>query len=598
MTVTPPNAKGRLGSSVVAVWLRYGERITPAFVRRFIRSREIGLTLFAGLVGVLAAGFVAIMSQIASAAHIFLFQLQPEGRLSNLAHFDNPFIPMLGGLLLFAMSWLGARIGRTAVVDPIEANALHGGRMSFRDSTLLALQTLVSNGFGASVGLEAGYTQIGSGLASRMGSWMRLRREDMRIIVASGAAGAIAAAFNGPLTGAFYAFELVLAQYAIGYVAPVMAASIGATIAIGAMGGAPFALAIAPGRPIVPSDFPAFLALGIACGVIGILWMRALPLAERVFAATRLPRAFHPVIAGLIVGEIATLSPQVLAAGHGALELGLFANLGVTAILTIAGLKILASTISLGGGFRGGMFFSSLMVGALLGRAIALQAGASWPEAPPDLTTFALVSMGALAAAVIGTPLTMSFLVLETTSDYGLTGAVLAASITSNLIARELFGYSFSTWRFHLRGETVRSARDVGWIREFTVGRLMRSDPPTAQYDISIGEFQALFPLGSHQRAVLIDRDNRAHGLVAIAEAHAEGLSDDAPVSSLANTKDAALLPAMSIKEAMRAFDLTESDTLIVVDNLKDRHLLGTLKESYATRRYAEEMEKAQRFDL
>lgn len=135
----------------------------PAFLRRFVRSREIGLSLFAGVIGVIAAGFVAVMSALAGLAHTLFFNLQPGSRLSDLPLFDNSLVPMAGGLVLCAMTWIGARVGRTNVVDPIEANALRGGKMSFRDSVLLALQTLVSNGFGASVGMEAGYTQIGSG---------------------------------------------------------------------------------------------------------------------------------------------------------------------------------------------------------------------------------------------------------------------------------------------------------------------------------------------------------------------------------------------------------------------------------------------------
>jgi len=444
----------------------------------------------------------------------------------------------------------------------------------------------------------ASKTKIGAGLASRMGAWMRLRREDLRIIVASGAAGAIAAAFNGPLTGAFYAFELVLAQYAIGYVAPIMTASIVATIAMHALGGAPFTVSINATRGVSAGDFPWFMLLGAVCAGIGILWMRALPLAERLFTATKAPRMTHPIMGGLLVGAIAMVSPQVLSGGHGALELGLFAELSIVAVLTLAALKIIASTISLGAGFRGGLFFSSLLVGALLGRAVAMGIAALWPEAAPDLTAFSLVGMGALAAAVIGTPLTMSFLVLETTSDYALTGAVLAASITSNLIARETFGYSFSTWRFHLRGETVRSAHDVGWVREFTVDRLMRTDPATASKDLSVGDFQAAFPLGARQRVALVDGENRFYGIVVVAEAHTEDLIDATPVLTLAQSSAAVLLPHMTIKDAMHVFDETESDTLGVVDGRDTFKLLGTLKESYATRRYAEEMEKAQNLAL
>jgi CIC family chloride channel protein len=571
--------------------------LLPASVRRFVRSREVGLTLFAALVGVIAAALVDLMGALANEAHYLLFGLRAGDRLSGIASFSNPLLalwPVAGGAVLCAMNWLGARVGRTNVVDPIEANALRGGIMSFRDSVLLALQTLVSNGFGASVGLEAGYTQLGSGVASRAGSWMHLRREDMRIIVGCGAAGAIAAAFDGPLTGAFYAFELVLARYAIGYVAPVMAAAISATLATHAFGGAPFHLSIVAGPTIEVWNIPLFITLGAVSAIIGIFWMRAVPVCERLFKSTRLPRIVHPMLGGLGVGGIAIISPQVLAGGHGALQIGLFAGLGVAALLLLAGLKLLATTISLGAGFRGGLFFSSLLVGALMGRSLGLAITLVWPEAAIDLTSFSLVGMGAMAAAVIGTPLTMSFLVLETTSDYALTVAVLAASITSNLIVRETFGYSFSTWRFHLSGETIRSARDVGWARELIVERLMRHDPATSWETLTIGEFQKRFPLGSRQLVALVDTEGRYRGLVTVAEAHAEGHSDSDPVLSLAHSVDGLLLPHMSVKEAMRVFDASESDTLAVVDTLDGRKLLGTLKESYATRRYAEEIEKAE----
>jgi CIC family chloride channel protein len=107
--------------------------------------------------------------------------------------------------------------------------------------------------------------------------------------------------------------------------------------------------------------------------------------------------------------------------------------------------------------------------------------------------------MAALAAGVVGGPLTMSFLVLETTGDFSLTGATLAAAMISTLVVREVFGYSFSTWRLHLRGETVRSAHDVGRIRALTVGRLMRKDPPTAESSITTAEFKRRFPLARHR---------------------------------------------------------------------------------------------------
>lgn len=178
-----------------------------------VQRRAVFLIPTAALIGVVAGAVVAATTYSARALHRLLFAL-PEGeRLSAQAALLDPrmaLIPALGGVLIGLSIFFVRRFRSRPPVDPIEANALHGGRMSFRESVILAAQTLVSNGFGASVGLEAGYTQISAAVASWAGRVLELRRGDVRILVASGAAGAVAAAFDAPLTGAFYAFELIL----------------------------------------------------------------------------------------------------------------------------------------------------------------------------------------------------------------------------------------------------------------------------------------------------------------------------------------------------------------------------------------------------
>ena len=141
----------------------------------------------------------------------------------------------VGGLAVGVLGLGIARWWPRRAVDPIEANALFGGRMSLNDSLVVVAQTLLSNGVGASVGLEAGYTQIGSAIASRLGRSFRVRRNDLRLLVGCGAAGAIAAAFNAPLTGAFYAFELVIGTYSLATLAPVVVASITAASVVRAL---------------------------------------------------------------------------------------------------------------------------------------------------------------------------------------------------------------------------------------------------------------------------------------------------------------------------------------------------------------------------
>lgn len=567
-------------------------------VRRLIRSSELALAVIAAFVGAGAGVLVMLMSRSDQWIHEMLFGIDLNERLSGVARLDPVAVvawPVIGGLIVGTSLWLTRRFKRRPAVDPIEANALHGGRMSIKDTLLVIAQTLASNGFGASVGLEAGYTQAGSGLASAVGARLRLRRSDLRVLVGAGAAGAIAAAFGAPLTGAFYGFEVVIGAYTVGNIAPVMAASLTAWLVTQAIGGALYHIEVQTSSAHVSTfDYALFVGLGAICALLAILVMRSVSALERLLRNPKIPLPIQPALGGLVIGLLALITPQVLSAGHGALQFDLTSAQPVRFILTVLALKMLASSVSLGSGFRGGLFFASLLLGALAGLAygqLVEIAGAH----RLDLTSTALVGMGAFAVATVGGPLTVSFLVLETTGDYALAGAVLAASVVSGLIVRETFGYSFSTFRLHLRGESIRSAHDVGWMRSLTVGRLMRRDAPTLLASTPLKELRRRYPLGSVQRVVLLDDQDRYAGMVVLAEAHASGEDETRPASDLARLEDAVLLPAMNVKEAMALFDRFEAETLVVVDTLEGRRVIGVLNETFAVRRYAEELDQSRR---
>ena len=164
----------------------------PRPLRTLVRARESSLAILGAMVGALAGLLVAAMSFGVTLLHALLFGVPPGQRLSSLSTLD-PYIamtvPSLGGLAFGLAFYALGRWRPLREVDPIEANALHGGRMSLFGSLSVALQTVWSSGVGASVGLEAGYTQLASGVASRIGRAFRLRRRDLRLLVGCGAAG-------------------------------------------------------------------------------------------------------------------------------------------------------------------------------------------------------------------------------------------------------------------------------------------------------------------------------------------------------------------------------------------------------------------------
>src|SRR6266702_963465 len=165
-----------------------------------------------------------------------------------------------------------------------------------------------------------------------------------------------------------------------------------------------------------------------------------------------------------------------------------------------------------GSGFRGGLFFATLFMGALGGRLFAAGVDLAWPGLALDPNVYAIIGMSALSASVIGGPLTMSFIALESTGNLWITTVVLVAVIISTQITREWFGYSFATWRLHLLGESIRSAADVGWIRDLTVRRLMRPDVRTVPAHTTVSRFRMVFPLGSTAYVVALTEDKNYAG--------------------------------------------------------------------------------------
>jgi CIC family chloride channel protein len=201
--------------------------------------------------------------------------------------------------------------------------------------------------------------------------------------------------------------------------------------------------------------------------------------------------------------------------------------------------------------------------------------------------------MSALAVSIVGGPMTMTLLALEMTGDLKLTLAVLGAAAAASLITRRLFGFSFATWRFHLRGENIRGAHDIGWLRELTVATLMRREVPQVEADMSVSEARGKYPPGSTNYLVAVEPDGSYAGMVPPALLY----QDQPPptVRALLRCNDSMLLPGTTIRDALDLFNQSESETLAVVADRESRRLVGILSEAHAIRRYGEEVSRRNR---
>jgi chloride channel protein, CIC family len=572
--------------------------------RENLRNNEVALIVASATLGAAVGLGVIIIQWLVQRIHEAIFALPTGHHLSEDGQLDwwrVLLLPAVGGLLSGGVSVLIRRWRPREIVDAIEANALFGGKMSLTDSANLTVLTLISSGFGASVGLEAAYTQMGSGVASWVGQNLGFRRSDLRTLVGCGAAAAIAAAFSAPLAGAFYAFELVIGNYSPSVLAPVAIAALSGTLVVRSVFGEDAIFGLDANVHIAGMDYVLFAVVGVLAAGIAIATMTAVTRIERFVRRRHMPPWLRPTIGGVAIGLMATIYPQVLGSGHGAIQQILEHALPWNILLGLMAAKALASAVSVGAGFRGGLFSSSLLLGSVFGGAAVLGLQftlrhVGFGEIDLDRIAYTLVGMGSVAAGVIGAPLTMIFLVLELTGSFLAALGVMVGVIIASLMVRLTFGYSFATWRFHLRGVPIRGGYDIGWLTDLTAGKLMRRDAQTIFSGTTIGDFRRRFPLGAAKSVFMVDGDNRFAGAVATADVHSPDLDDklDQPLhEALQALPDHFLLPEQNVRIALGRFLSAETETLAVLDSARTLHVVGFLTEGYALRRYNEELERS-----
>jgi chloride channel protein, CIC family len=592
------------------------------FLRHNIRDSQLGLTVVAAAIGVVIAFGVALTRDMVDEFHHFLFGVPLEQHISGVLEI-SPWrillVPTLGGLAYGLIAYGLWRWRPRDIVDAIEANALHGGRMSLSDSVRLTALTIISAGVGASVGLEAAYTQLGSGTASRIGRMLHLRRNDLRNFIGCGAAAAIAAAFNAPLCGAFYAFELIIGSYTLATLVPVVVAAMMATLVTRQLfGEQPLFIVYAPVE-LTAAHYLLMAAVGLVAGALSIATMLGVTYVEQGARRLALPVWARPAVGGLLLGACALGFPQILGSGHGGIVHMIATGSTGFQLWVLVGLilaKLAGSAVSIGSGFRGGMFSSSLYLGCLYGAACSLLIHRYLSWAPPDEAVFVLAGMGAVAAGIVGAPMTMIFLVLEATTDFSATMGVTVAVIVAALVVRHGFGYSFATWRFHLRGVALHSPHDIGWLHDLQVAKLMRQDFAVVPPDMPIAELCRQFPITDSRRVFVANESGGYEGYVDLVEAHGSELTEsgaplspaqsggggrpsaDLTASDLAHGAEHFLTPGQPVRETLDLFIASAAEVLAVVDNPRDRQILGYLSEAYALRRYYRELEARHRDEL
>jgi len=504
-----------------------------------------------------------------------------------------------GGLLYGLVAWLLHRRLPQEPFDAIEANALHGGVMSVRDSVIIAGMTVGSVGLGASVGLEAGVTQLGAAAASWIGQRLRLNRTSLRTLVGCGAAAAIGAAFNAPIAGVFYALELVIGGYAVAALVPVVVASISGTLMARLIFGIEPIFYTVSVPDLRARDYALFGLLGVASAGVGIGVMRAATLIE--VWLKRVPAWSRPCIGGLLLAGIGAVFPQVLGSGHAAIDQAIQAQFTVPLLFGLLVAKALASAISVGSGFRGGLFSASLLLGGVLGALFWWICVDLLPWGITGYSAYSVVGVGAVAASIVGAPLTMILLVFETTSDYPVAIGVGIGVMAATALTRRWFGYSFATWRFHTRGVDLRGAYDVRRFEQLKVRRVLDRKIVKVNEGTGLADVRNQLFAGRQPTAFVQRENGEFVGLVDLSDintAMAEGADGADAVEQLAHRPAHLLTPADTLSAALRIFEAEELQMAPVVARQDAPRLIGCVHEADLLRLYLNEADRMRREEL
>ncbi|WP_370804563.1 chloride channel protein [Actibacterium lipolyticum] len=358
-------------------------------------------------------------------------------------------IPIVGGLAVGLLLNRFTDDGRVcSVADVIEGAALREGRVEKKAGIASAFASLITLSSGGSTGREGPVVHM----AAMISSWVstRIQADGItgRDLLGCAVAAAVSASFNAPIAGALFALEVVLRHFAVHAFAPIVIASVAGTVISRLSFGnvTEFSLPVESSL-VFYVELPAFLILGLLSGLVAVALMRAIFWADDignfVQEETGLPRWLRPAIAGGMLGGIAIMYPHIIGVGYETTSAALTGELVFHEVVIFAVLKAVAVAITMAGRMGGGVFSPSLMMGALTGLAFGIVATSIFPNISGNETLYALAGMGAVAAAVLGAPISTTLIVFELTGDWHTGLAVMVAVSLSTALASRLVNRSF-----------------------------------------------------------------------------------------------------------------------------------------------------------
>ena len=468
-------------------------------------------------------------------------------------------IPALGGLIVGPLIYYFAREAKGhGVPEVMAAVALRGGVIRRRVVAVKALASAISIGSGGSVGREGPIVQIGSALGSSIGQALRVPASQLRVIVGCGAAAGVSATFNAPIAGALFAAEVVVGNFAVAQLSPIVIASVVATVVSRAFLGNHPAFPVPAYELVSPFELAPYMLVGLAAGLVALVFMLTLYKTEDLFDKIPVHESLRACVGGAMVGMIAIAFPNVYGVGYSTISAALTSELPVATLGILIVLKIAATSITIGSGGSGGIFAPCLFLGAMTGGFLGSFIHQFAPEATASSGAYALVTMGAVVAAATHAPITAIIMIFELTQSITIIPPLMAACVVSTLVTTYLHRDSIYTMKLTRRGIDLFEEETHNLLKGLYVHDIIDREPELIQARTTLPEIVTRVLASDHTDFFVVDAGNRLLGTIHLRD-FTRMLAEQEVLTSIVVASDVAEPPD---------FTVTENDDLDVVMQL------------------------------
>lgn len=581
-----------LGQRVRLFFRRHWQRAVQ-WREKLVPQEEAFHLLIAAIIGVLG-GLVNVLFYYGGemVSRIILHTAgDPVEEAETFVPLQRLLIPTIGGFVAGIILHWGLRlIGKQGTSDMLEAVVAGDGRLPLRTQLVKTASALVSIVSGASIGREGGIVQLSATVASKLGQFAQWPPYRLRLLVGCGASAGIASVYNAPIAGAVFASLIVLGNFSMNLFAPLVCASVMATMTSRTFFGIQPWYEAPKFPDISPPQLPWFLLLGILCGGGAALFLKLLRVSTAQFGRLRLPLYLKMTFAGLVVGIIAIKIPEICGNGYYVTNDILQGNYennsaAVPQLSELFLFKLLATVIVVGAGTVGGVFTPTLFLGATMGALFGIAVHDLHGSENLPVGAFALVGMGATLAGTTKSPLLAIIMAFEISLDYSLVPALMFACVVSVLIARQLHADSIYTEHLRLKGISLgHESEQAGAAMQRTIGDMMQSPVPPMRDTATVREIAERF-LGSPNNFVpIVDENKRLIGIVALQDLK-EFLNSPHNLGGviaydLMRAAPKTLTPGQRLLDALPIVLQSELRNVPVVNNLRDNRLVGAVSRA------------------